>query len=65
MAEENKKKGNQINIELSEEISEGTYSNLAIISHSNSSALYRMYRKQKLNQESYLAQNMLKDCTRL
>ena len=30
MAEENKKKGNQINIELSEEISEGTYSNLAI-----------------------------------
>ena len=36
MAEENKKKGNQINIELSEEISEGTYSNLAIISHSNS-----------------------------
>ena len=36
MAEEIKKKGNQINIELSEEISEGTYSNLAIISHSNS-----------------------------
>ncbi len=36
MADENKKKGNQINIELSEEISEGTYSNLAIISHSNS-----------------------------
>lgn len=35
MAEENKKKGNQINIELSDEISEGTYSNLAIISHSN------------------------------
>jgi len=36
MAEEHKKKGNQINIELTEEISEGTYSNLAIISHSNS-----------------------------
>jgi len=35
MAEE-KKKQNQINIELSEEVSEGTYSNLAIISHSNS-----------------------------
>lgn len=35
MAEESKKKGNQINIELSEEVSEGTYSNLAIISHSN------------------------------
>ncbi len=27
---------NQINIELSEEIAEGVYSNLAIISHSNS-----------------------------
>ena len=27
---------NQLNIELSEEIAEGTYSNLAIISHSNS-----------------------------
>jgi hypothetical protein len=27
---------NQVNIELSEEIAEGTYSNLAIISHSNS-----------------------------
>src|SRR5690349_16496773 len=27
---------NQINIELSEEIAEGTYSNLAIITHSNS-----------------------------
>ena len=35
MAEENKK-GNQVNIELSEEIAEGIYSNLAIISHSNS-----------------------------
>ncbi len=34
--EDPKKKGNQINIELPEEIAEGTYSNLAIISHSNS-----------------------------
>lgn len=33
MAENNQ---NQINIELPEEISEGVYSNLAIISHSNS-----------------------------
>ena len=33
---ENKNKGNQLNIELPEEIAEGTYSNLAIISHSNS-----------------------------
>jgi hypothetical protein len=39
MAEDNKKaKGNpnQINIELSEEIAEGVYSNLAMIAHSNS-----------------------------
>lgn len=28
--------GNQINIELSEEIAEGVYSNLAMIAHSNS-----------------------------
>jgi len=28
--------GNQLNIELSEEIAEGIYSNLAIITHSNS-----------------------------
>ena len=32
---ENKKK-NQINIELNEEVAEGTYSNLAMITHSNS-----------------------------
>ena len=31
-----KKPQNQINIDLPEEIAEGTYSNLAIISHSNS-----------------------------
>ena len=40
MAEENKNKPpqaqNQINIELSEEIAEGIYSNLAMIAHSNS-----------------------------
>ena len=35
MAEE-KKQANQISIDLPEEVSEGTYSNLAIISHSNS-----------------------------
>jgi len=33
---ESKKKQNQLNIELPEEIAEGIYSNLAIISHSNS-----------------------------
>lgn len=32
--EENKKQ-NKINIELSEDVAEGTYSNLAIITHSN------------------------------
>ena len=36
MAEEKQKKQNQLNIELSEEMSEGVYSNLAIISHSHS-----------------------------
>ena len=40
MAEENKGKQqnnpNQINIELSEEIAEGIYANLAMIAHSNS-----------------------------
>jgi hypothetical protein len=37
MAEEKKEiPGNQINIELSEEIAEGIYSNLAMIAHSNS-----------------------------
>jgi hypothetical protein len=35
--EDNKEaKGNQINIELSEEIAEGVYSNLAMIAHSSS-----------------------------
>ncbi len=37
MADDNKKtRDNQINIELSEEIAEGVYSNLAMIAHSNS-----------------------------
>lgn len=34
--EENKKKQQQINIELSEEVAQGTYSNLAVITHSSS-----------------------------
>jgi hypothetical protein len=34
MSEQNQ--GNQLNIELSEEIAEGIYTNLAIITHSNS-----------------------------
>ncbi len=36
MADEKKQPDNALNIELSEEIAEGIYSNLAIISHSNS-----------------------------
>lgn len=36
MAEQKKKAPNQVNIELPEEIAEGIYSNLAIISHSHS-----------------------------
>jgi len=36
MAEDNKLKQNQINIELNEEVASGTYSNLAVITHSNS-----------------------------
>ena len=34
--EDNKRQDQQINIELSEEVSEGIYSNLAMIAHSNS-----------------------------
>lgn len=33
---DNTKKGNQINIELPEEVAQGVYSNLAIITHSSS-----------------------------
>lgn len=36
MADEKKQKQNQINIDLPEEMADGVYSNLAIISHSNS-----------------------------
>lgn len=36
MAEKENPQQNQINIELSEEIAEGVYSNLAMIAHSNS-----------------------------
>lgn len=35
MADEKETKKNQLNIELSEEVAEGVYSNLAIITHSN------------------------------
>lgn len=34
--EENQNNGNQFNIELTEEVADGIYSNLAIITHSNS-----------------------------
>ncbi len=36
MSQNNSNRDNQIEIELSEEIAQGTYSNLAIISHSSS-----------------------------
>lgn len=36
MKEENKENEQQINVELSEEMAEGVYSNLAMIAHSNS-----------------------------
>lgn len=36
MQDNNKQKQGQINIELTEEIAQGTYSNLAIITHSSS-----------------------------
>ncbi|MDP3472801.1 MAG: DUF3467 domain-containing protein, partial [Algoriphagus sp.] len=34
--EDNKRPDQQINVELSEEVAEGVYSNLAMIAHSNS-----------------------------
>lgn len=34
--EENNQNNGQLNIELTEEVAEGTYSNLAVITHSNS-----------------------------
>ena len=36
MAEEKERNKNQINIELSEDVAEGIYANLAMIAHSNS-----------------------------
>ena len=36
MADNKDQNGNQINIELSEEVAEGVYSNLVMIAHSNS-----------------------------
>ncbi len=36
MAEQKEKQGNQLNIELTEDVAEGIYSNLAIITHGNS-----------------------------
>ena len=36
MAEEIEKNPNQLNIELTEEVAEGTYANLALIAHSSS-----------------------------
>ena len=36
MDDKNKQNKNQINIELSEEIGQGTYANLAVITHSSS-----------------------------
>lgn len=36
MSDEHQKNNNQINIELPEDLAEGTYSNLAIIAHSHS-----------------------------
>lgn len=36
MEEQKKKNPNQINIELKEEVAQGTYSNLAVITHSTS-----------------------------
>jgi len=36
MAQNNPNEGEQINIELAEEVAEGTYVNLAMIAHSNS-----------------------------
>jgi hypothetical protein len=39
-----KQQGNQLNIELSEEVAEGVYSNLAVITHSNSEFVFDFIR---------------------
>lgn len=44
MGQEKNKKQNQLNIELTEEMSEGVYSNLAIISHSHSEFVFDFVR---------------------
>jgi hypothetical protein len=36
--------GNQLNIELAEEVAEGTYSNLAVITHSNAEFVFDFIR---------------------
>ena len=65
MSEQKKKDG--INIELTEEIAEGNYSNLAVINHSPSEFVVDFiqmmpeYLRRELNQELYLHLNMLKD----
>ncbi len=41
---DDKNQNNQLNIELPEDISEGTYSNLAIISHSNAEVVIDFIR---------------------
>ena len=38
---ENNKPTNEIQVELSEEMAQGTYANLAIISHSSSECIFR------------------------
>ena len=46
MADHNKKEGleNQLNIELNEQVAEGTYANLAIISHGQSEFVFDFVR---------------------
>lgn len=41
---EQKKNPNQVNIELGEDVSEGTYSNLVVITHSNSEFVFDFVR---------------------
>ena len=40
MATDNKQLQNQLNIEISEEVSEGQYANLAIITHSHAEFVF-------------------------
>ena len=65
MSEENKKEG--VNIELTEEIAEGIYSNLAIINHSPSEFVVDFIQmmpgipKAKVKSRVILRLNMLND----